>query len=524
MHPAGNFQSLPASPSVPLNQAGIRLLPIPQKWRKHMEQVKKLLKDSAAIRFTVLGMISVLMFGTYWFQDGLGPLKGLFESQLGFTSSQFGLLISSTTWANLALMIIVGGIALDKWGIRKTGMILAIIATAGAFIVAFGSKGVFGTSKNAMLISMIIGRILFGVGLETTCVLISRTTVKWFKGKELALAMGLNVVVGRLGSFFAISFGLDIAGGRLDVGLITAASIIGFGTVLFLAYFIFDIKVDKQMAVTTPEAAKEKFSFRDVITLVTDRSFIFIALLCVFFYSAVFPFLQYAPDLLVNKFGFTFSMPSLAGMSIWQKIAAYLQNGPKVSGLIPLGTIIFTPIFGRLVDKKGKAASLMILGSLLLIYAHVTLSLLNNVFLGYSGLFALGIAFSLVPAAMWPSVARIVSENRLGTAFATMFTIQNYGLSVFYWGIGKVLDLSNPQVLAKIQAVRESLLAQGLTKLQISQKIEAMRAAGEIPPYNYTIPILMLVVLGIISIFLAYQLKSADHKQGYGLELPSHKS
>ena len=122
-----------------------------------MEQVKKLLRDSAAVRFTVLFMISILMFGTYWFQDGLGPLKGLFESQLGFTSSQFGMLISSTTWANLALMIILGGMALDRWGIRKTGLILCVIATIGAFVVAFGSMGWFGTSKKEMLVSMMIG-------------------------------------------------------------------------------------------------------------------------------------------------------------------------------------------------------------------------------------------------------------------------------------------------------------------------------------------------------------------------------
>jgi MFS family permease len=488
-----------------------------------VEKAKQLIKDSAAVRFSVLGMVSVLMFGTYWFQDALGPLKGLFESQLGFTSSQFGLLISSTTWANLALMIIVGGIALDRWGIRKTGVILAIIATAGAFVVALGSMGVFGTSRNAQLISMIAGRILFGVGLETTCVLIQRVIVKWFKGKELAFAMGLNVVVGRLGSFFAISFGLDIAGGKLSPALVTAASIIGFGTILFIAYLIFDIKLDKQMSVSQKAKPEDQFKFQDLIKLITDRSFILIALLCVAFYSAVFPFLQYAPDLLVNKFGFTFSMPDLGGMTLWQKIAAYLQNGPKVSGLIPLGTILFTPIFGKLVDKKGKAASLMILGSVLLIYAHITLSLLNSVVLGYTGLFAMGIAFSLVPAAMWPSVAKIVAENRLGTAFATMFTIQNYGLSAFYWGIGKVLDMVNPKVVAAIQTAREKLLAQGLDQAAVSSRIEEMRATGELPSYNYLIPILMLVGLGVISIFLAFMLKKSDEKQGYGLELPSHK-
>jgi MFS family permease len=486
-----------------------------------MEKAKQLLKDSASIRFTVLGMISVLMFGTYWFQDGLGPLKGLFESQLGFSSSQFGLLISSTTWANLALMIIVGGIALDRWGIRKTGIVLAVIATAGGFVVSLGSLGVFGSSEKAMLISMMAGRILFGIGLETTCVLIQRIIVKWFKGKELAFAMGLNVVVGRLGSFFAISFGLDIAAGRVSNALFAAASVIGVGTLLFMAYLMFDVRLDKQMKITAKASPEDKFKFKDLVELVTNRSFIYIALLCVAFYSAVFPFLQYAPDLLVNKFGLTFSMPNMSGMSLWEKILTYLQNGPKVSGLIPLGTIIFTPIFGKIVDKKGKAASLMILGSLLLIYAHITLSLLNSAILGYTGLFALGIAFSLVPAAMWPSVAKIVAENRLGTAYATMFTVQNYGLSAFYWGIGQVLDWSNPKVVQAIQSMRDKLFAQGLSRAEVGERIEVMRATGELPTYDYTIPILMLVGLGVISIFLAFQLKRADRDQGYGLELPS---
>ena len=486
-----------------------------------MEQVKKLLRDSAAVRFTVLFMISILMFGTYWFQDGLGPLKGLFESQLGFTSSQFGMLISSTTWANLALMIILGGMALDRWGIRKTGLILCVIATIGAFVVAFGSMGWFGTSKKEMLVSMMIGRILFGIGLETTCVLISRTIVKWFKGKELAFAMGLNLLVGRLGSFCAISFGLDIAGGNIGVAIITAASIILFGTVLFLAYLIYDVRLDRQMAAVAEGSEEDQFKFSDFVKLITDHSFIYISLLCVAFYSAVFPFLQYAPDLLVNKFGFTFAMPDLSGMSFLEKVSAFFHNGPKVSGLIPLGTMVFTPIFGKLVDKRGKAASIMIIGSVLLIYAHLTLSVLNSVFLGYTGLFALGVAFSLVPAAMWPSVAKIVAENRLGTAYATMFTIQNYGLSAFYWGIGSVLDVFNPAVVKQIQETRTELLAQGMSVGDASAKIDLMRVTGEIPPYNYTIPILMLVGLGVISIFLAFQLKRADRRQNYGLELPS---
>ena len=519
-----------------------------------METAKRMLNASAPLRWLVLVLISGLLFSTYWFNDCLGPLKSLMESQLGFDSSQFGLLVASTTWANLALMIIVGGMALDRWGIRKTGTIFGLLATGGAFIVAFASKGLFGQSEGTMLTWMIIGRILFGTGLETVCVMVSRTIVKWFKGYELALAMAINVGFGRLGTAGTNFFGVDIAGGNVDTGLIFAASLIGLALIMFLAYLIFDVKIDKQrrdLAEAEGPSGEDQFKLKDLLGLITNPSFIFIALLCVAFYAAVFPFIQYAPDLLVNKFGFSSKMPDLSTMSFWQKIAAFFQNGPKVTSLIPLGTILFTPIFGRMIDKKGKAASVMIVGSLLLIFAHLSLSVINNVALGYLGLLALGVAFSLVPAAMWPSVAKIVPENRLGTAYATMFTIQNYGLSAFFWGIGKMVNITNPETVEKIQRTRDLLIENGVSKNKIPdiidqlkmsveieplkgllsdaglsmekipQLIEKLQSYGEIKAYDYTWAIFMLVFLGIFSIFLAYLLKFFDRRQGYGLELPS---
>jgi len=423
-------------------------------------------------------------------------------------------------------MVILGGIALDKWGIRKTGTIFGILATLGAAIVALASNGFFGQEKNTMLTWMIIGRILFGTGLETVCVMVSRTVVKWFKGHELALAMAINVGFGRLGSAGTNFFGIEIAGGNVYTGLSFAASLIGLSLIMFFVYLIFDVKYDKrelEISGASGAADDDGFKFKDLTDLLTNRSFIFIAALCVSFYAAVFPFIQYAPDLLVNKFGFSLAMPDLTGMSLWEKIKAFFHNGPKVTSLIPLGTILFTPVFGRFVDKKGKAASVMILGSLLLIFAHLSLSVFNSELLGYLGLISLGIAFSLVPAAMWPSVAKIVAENRLGTAYATMFTIQNYGLSAFFWGIGKMVNVMNPKIVEQIQTTRERLLASGMSIDEVVQKIDELKATGEIAPYNYTIPIFMLVFLGIISIFLAYQLKFADKKQGYGLELPFGK-
>jgi MFS family permease len=542
------------------------------------EKIKQTLKDSALLRWFVLILISGLTFGTYWFQDFFSGLKPLLESQMGITSSEFGLMISLTTIANILGMIIVGGIILDKWGIRISGVLYGAIATVGGATTALAASGFFGESKSTILVFMIIGRILFGIGLEVTCVVVLRTLVKWFKGYELALAMAISMGFGRLGSAMGTAISPEIGGGIVQPAITFAATLIGIGLILFLVYLMFDVKIDKQ----TKEAAEgaeeddEKFKFQDLVTLITNKSFIFIALLCVIFYSAVFPFMQYAPDLLINKFGFTYNLPASTpqivifgsatigsvmiyivlfffgisfpvipskikekGMKILSIIilgvlfaaflyairgtlAVWFKNGPKVASLIPMGTILFTPIFGGYVDRKGKAASLMILGALLLIFAHISLSVFNIVGLGYIGLLSLGVAFSLLPAAMWPSVAKIVKKNQLGTAYATMFTIQNAGLLAFFWGIGKVVDLVNPAIVEQIKNIRAGLESQGLTVAAISEKIQAMKVTHEIPPYNYTIPILMLVVLGIGSIFLAFMLKKADKEQGYGLELPSN--
>jgi MFS family permease len=542
------------------------------------EKIKETLKDSAPMRWFVMILVSGLMFGTYWFQDFFSGLKTMMESQMGITSTQFGTLIGLTTIANVFGMIIVGGMILDKWGIRISGVLYGAVATVGAAVTALGASGFFSDDPSSRLTVMIIGRILFGIGLEVTCVVVLRTIVKWFKGYELALAMAISMAFGRLGSAMGIALSPDIGGGVVQPAITFAATLIGIGLILFIVYLMFDVKVDKQLKAKAEgvEEEEEKFRFSDFVKLVTNKSFIFITLLCVAFYAAVFPFIQYAADLLVNKFGFTNSLPETTpkiivfgsaalgnamifiGLFIFgiafsavptniknktgkiisiliiavlfvcflyilkDTLAVWFKNGPKTASLIPLGTILFTPIFGGIVDRRGKAASVMMLGALLLIFAHLSLSVFNIVALGYLGLLSLGIAFSLLPAAMWPSVSKIVAKNQLGTAYATMFTIQNYGLLAFFWGIGRVLDLVNPTVVSKIQEIRGGLEAQGLSVGEITQRIEEMRMAGEIPPYNYTIPILMLVVLGVISIFLAFMLKKADKEQGFGLELPSN--
>ncbi|MFP4470931.1 MAG: MFS transporter [Bacteroidales bacterium] len=546
-----------------------------------MNKTQRLLKDSAALRWLVMFLISGLTFSTYYFQDFYSGLKGLLESDFGFTSEEFGRMIGLTTIANIFGMIIIGGIILDKWGIRLAGLTFGGLAALGGLVSALTASGfIFEDNK---LLGLIIGRVMFGSGLEVVCVVAMRTIVKWFKGHELALAMGINMGFGRLGSALAIAISLDIAGASVSPAVTFAASLIGLSLIMFLVYTIFDVKLDKQMQAAKvsdgEEAPEEDFKFSDLVKLVTNKSFIYITLLCVAFYSAVFPFIQYAPDLLVNKFGFSYLLPKEAAVVAFgseafgnalvyitvflfaigitvvpnnmknknhkmmvrgillvsfavlvylnlDMIRHWLVNGPKTSALIPLGTIIFTPIFGNIVDKKGKAASLMMLGAFLLIFAHVSLALSSNPFFAYMGLLSLGIAFSLVPAAMWPSVAKIVPENRLGTAYATMFTVQNWGLGLFFWGIGALLTVVNTDVVEALRNRRSMLEEQeGLKNAgEISNRVKELQIQGELPYYDYTIPILVLVLCGVISIFLAYQLKRADKQQGYGLELPSgHK-
>ncbi|MRT93730.1 MFS transporter [Ancylomarina sp. 16SWW S1-10-2] len=510
---------------------------------------KRTLRDSSAMRWAMLILLSGLTFSTYWFQDFFSGLKGLMESEMGFSSEEFGRILALTTSVNIFGMIIVGGIMLDKWGIRIAGIVFGGIAVVGGAISALAASGFFGIDHDTMLNMIILGRILFGSGLEVICVVATRTIVKWFKGYELALAMAINMGIGRLGSAMGTALSLDIGGGSVSPAVTFAATLMGLTLIMFLIYAVFDVKLDKQETAISNEKSgeacdsEEDFKFSDLISLLKNKSFLYISLLCVSFYAAIFPFMQYAPDLLINKFGFSEILPTAGEVVLWgssamgaasvyivffvfailfavvpnnfadkQKrlffkvgavvaftvylyimkdvLSIWLDNGAKTASLIPLGTIIFTPIFGNIVDKKGKAASLMILGSFLVIFAHLSLSVMNNVYIAYLGLLSLGVAFSLVPAAMWPSVAKIVAENRLGTAYASMATLQNWGLAAFFYGIGALLDYVNQNV-----------------------------PDGQ--PKDYTIPILLLVGCGVISIFLSVLLKKADKEQNYGLEDPS---
>lgn len=451
----------------------------------------KTIRDSAIARWSVLFLASAVMFFNYYFYDALSPLKDLMQINLGFSSTDYGLFISAYSVPNVfLLMAVLGGIILDKIGIRITGFSFVFLMGVGALITAYGASDNFlagGIGYNFMdsflpkynpaLKMMYLGFFIFGLGAETSIVVLSKIVVKWFKGKELALALGLNVAIGRLGTALALNISPKLAETEWTNAIWIGVLFLWIGLLTYIIYILMDIKFDKEVkeniSLKDPE---DEFKWRDLLDLITNPTFIYITLLCVTFYSAVFPFIKYAPDMLMNKFGL--------GRQISGNITSYLMYG----------TIVLTPLFGWIADNKGKSATLMYLGSALLIIAHLLFA--KTMITPYVPVILLGVAFSLVPAAMWPAVAKIVGEKKIGTAYGAMFSVQNLGLWAFPILIGVVLEKSNPGVA------------------------EA-KAAGEHAVYNYTNPLIMLAGLGVLGLFFAFMLKRADKKQGYGLELPN---
>lgn len=440
---------------------------------------------SKTTRWFVLLLVSICISANYYVYDAMSSIKSIMQSNLGFSNTEYGWLVSFYSFPNTFLaMSILGGIILDRWGIRKTGFLFVLLCVLGAFFSSYGvsdyfSNGGFGydlvssifPSLSPQLKMLMLGRLLFGLGAETSIVVSNKIMVKWFKGKELALAFGVNLAIARLGTAAALIFSpIFVNMNHWTTALWAATIIMTIGFICFLIYTYLDIIHTPRDDKSSKLAEDEIFRFRDILDLVKNKSFIYVCLLCVTFYSAVFPFQSYCPDLLHNKFNLSIELSGI------------------LSSVIIWGTIVFTPIFGYFVDKKGKRASLMFLGSGLLILSHLILSL--TYITPYVPMFILGIAFSLVPAAMWPSVALIVEEKKLGTAYGTMASIQNLGLWAFPIIAGWVLDKTNPGV-----------------------------AAGNL---DYTYTILVFAGLGFIGFVLAYLLRKNEIKgKSHGLELPS---
>ncbi len=476
-----------------------------------MEQLKQTLRDSKTARWLALAITAFTMFTGYLFTDILSPIKGLAETTLGWTSSDFGFVQSAYGWFNVFfLMLIISGILLDKLGIRFSALSSAGIMIIGATIQYWAvradfdpDKFIFGTHIQVMYAAL--GYAIFGVGVEYAGITVSKVIVKWFKGKEMALAMGLQVAFARLGSFSALAISPFIADSfEFSTPFLVGVLLLIIGLIAFVVYNLMDSKLDKQIKAQN-NPAEEEFKISDIGSIITNRGFWYLAFLCVLFYSAVFPFYKFGPDLMVNKFGVSEKFSGL------------------VPSLVPFGTIILTPFFGGLYDKKGKGATIMIIGAVLLIFVHIILWLpfMNSIVIAAIDVIVLGIAFSLVPSAMWPSVPKIIPERQLGTAFALIFWIQNWGLMGVPFILGKVLDATNPDVLAKVAGYREQFEAAGLSKEAIAEKLQGLKAVGDIPPYNYNITWLIFITLTFLALIFAFLLKAEDKKKGYGLELPN---
>lgn len=465
------------------------------------EKVQKLLSESATARWVALILISSTMFFAYFFVDVVAPLQNMMETGYHWTPEVFGMLGSAEFVLNVfAFFLILSGIILDKMGIRFTLVTAGLAMVIGASIKFYALTAGFGdTALAAWLGSFLtwipasaklafVGFAIFGVGVEMAGITVSKTIVKWFKGKEMALAMGLEMATARLGVFavFRLSPVFAEQGGASN-SVLWGLAFLCIGFLTFFIYTFMDRKLDKQMgdAATGNEEPEEEFKISDIGKIFTNPGFLTIAGLCVLFYSAIFPFQKFATDMLVSKL----NVPV-------KEAAAYFSY-------FPIGAMILTPPIGYFLDKYGKGASLMLYGAFLLTISHLIFALVPaesfNATIAVLTIVILGTAFSLVPASMWPSLPKIVEDRYLGSAYGCIFWVQNIGLLAVPMLIGWSISAANPGVSE-----------------QIAAGVEGAK-------YSYTVPELIFAGFGVLAIVLAVFLKRVDKKHGYGLELPNKK-
>lgn len=447
------------------------------------------LSESPAMRWTALIIVSVTMMFGYFFTDVMSPLEPLLTAAkgtedgmgLGWNSSEYGWFSGAYGLMNVYLLLLFfGGIILDKFGIRFTGMLSTSMMFFGALIKYwavssdFGDATIwvpFGGDVHSQVAYAGLGFAIYGVGCEIAGITVSKVIVKWFTGHELALAMGLQVALARIGTAMALAASMPIAktlgGVNASVGL--GAACLCIGMISFMVYNVMDKKEDKASS-ASPETKSEDdgFKFSDLGMLFTNRGFWYITLLCLMFYAGVFPFLKFATKLMVFKYGVN---PDLAGL---------------IPAMLPFGTIFLTPFFGGIYDRKGHGATLMIIGSVLLTMVHFTFAMpVSNVVLAIGAMIVLGIAFGLVPSAMWPSVPKIIPMRLLGTAYAVIFYIQNIGLAMVPMWIGSVNNKNTDASTGFI---------------------------------DYTESMTIFAAFGAVAIIISILLLIEDKKKGYGLE------
>ena len=539
-----------------------------------MTETVKTLRDSAAMRWIALLLLALAMFCSYIFMDILSPIKDFMQTERGWDSAAFGRMQGAEVFLNVyVFFLIFAGIILDKMGVRFTAVLSGAVMLVGGIIKYYAVSDAFiGTGTEAWFTNHlnwngelpVIGAILpfaagmpasaklaacgfmlFGCGCEMAGITVSRGIVKWFKGRETALAMGSEMALARLGVATCMIFSPYFAklGGEIHVD-----NSVKFGVVLlcialimFITYFFMDKKLDSQTG--EAEEKDDPFKISDLGKIFSSLGFWLVALLCVLYYSAIFPFQKYAVNMLQCNLTLNPAAPGSywAGESVTivqyiimlvVAVCAFASNFSKKKGLkfglmalavvalvvycymgymrgtaetifavFPLLAVAITPILGNYVDHKGKAASMLMLGSILLVICHLTFAFILPAFKGnavggtivaYVTILVLGASFSLVPAALWPSVPKLVDEKIIGSAYAAIFWIQNIGLGLFPALIGIVLNKTN----------------------------EAGTAAHEL---DYTMALVMLAALGIAALLISIYLRAVDKKKGYGLEEPNIK-
>lgn len=548
-----------------------------------MEQKIQTLRDSASIRWAALLLLALAMFCSYIFMDILSPIKDLMQSTRGWDSTAFGTMQGSETFLNVfVFFLIFAGIILDKMGVRFTALLSGAVMLVGAAINWYAvTEGFMGSSLEAWFTTHLnyipgfdelgispfyegmpasaklsaVGFMIFGCGVEMAGITVSRGIVKWFKGREMALAMGSEMALARLGVATCMIFSPVIAnmGGRVDVSRSVAFGVLLLliALIMFIVYFFMDRKLDAQTG--EAEEKDEPFQIKDLGQILTSSGFWLVALLCVLYYSAIFPFQKYAVNMLQCNLTFTeveagsfwasdavatlqyVIMLVVAGASfasnfmknkrmemLWTIVAVFFlvaycymgymrQSASAVFAVFPLLAVAITPKLGKHVDYRGGAVSMLIIGSVLLILCHLTFAFVLPLFKGstiggfvvaYLTILVLGASFSLVPASLWPSVPKLVDAKIIGSAYALIFWIQNIGLWLFPMLIGKVLDAMNPDIV------------QGLAAGTISPEQAATS-------YDYTYPLVMLATLGAVALVLGLVLKVIDQKKGLGIERPN---
>ena len=453
------------------------------------QAIQQKLSDSKSARWTALLIVSFTMMFAYFFTDVMSPLEPLLTAAkedgglgLGWSSDEYGFFSGAYGYFNVFLLLLFfGGIILDKFGIRFTGIMSTILMFGGALIKWYavghdftGTIAVpfFGTYQTQVVLAA-LGFSIYGVGCEIAGITVSKVIVKWFTGHELALAMGVQVALARLGTAGALGFALPFAkwmgGVSASVGL--GAALLCAGVIVFLVYCVMDKKEDASAAAVQGEP-EEGFKFSDLKVLLTTTGFWYVAVLCLMFYAGVFPFLKFATKLMIFKYGVA---EDVAGL---------------IPAMLPFGTIFLTPLFGSIYDKYGKGATLMLIGSVLLTCVHIIFALpFGTWILAVAVMVVLGIAFGLVPSAMWPSVPKIIPMKLLGTAYALIFYIQNIGLALVPVWIGKVN--------------------------------QANTGANGVIDYTETMTIFAL--FGVVAIIISLLLMWEDKRKGYGLQQPNIK-